>query len=174
MRASTLLSLPNALSLSRVALAPLFVVSRQPELRVGLLVLAGATDVLDGWLARRQRATSRVGAILDPVADRTFVLAAMAALVADGVLVPAHALLLLGRDLMTTVGFVVARAARRLRAVELKARPAGKVVTALQLVTLLAALVQPRLVGALAVATAVTAVVAVLDYTLALWRARAS
>ena len=174
MRPSSLLTLPNALSLSRFALAPLFVVSRQPELRVGLLVLAGATDVLDGWLARRQGSTSRIGAILDPVADRAFVLVAMAALVADGLLAPAHALLLLVRDLMTTVGFVVARVARRLRGAELKARPAGKVVTALQLATLLAVLVRPPLVGAMAAVTALAAVVAVLDYTLALWRTRAT
>lgn len=170
---TALLSLPNALSLSRFVLAPLFVVARQPELRVGLLVLAGATDLLDGWLARRQRTTSRVGALLDPIADRTFVLVAIAALVADGLLAPLQALLLLTRDLMTTIGYLVARVVPWLRAVEFRARLTGKAVTVLQLVTLLAALLHPSLVGPLVAATALTALVAVADYTLALWRARA-
>ena len=172
MRSAALLSLPNVMSLSRVALAPLLVVWRQPEARVGLLLLAGATDLLDGWLARRQRTATPLGAILDPVADRIFVLTAIGALAADGLLAPLHALALLGRDLATTVGFVVARAARRLRAVELKARLAGKAVTVLQLVTLLGALLVPRAVPALVLATVVATVLAVGDYTRLLWRAR--
>lgn len=172
MRTAALLTLPNALSLSRFVLAPLFVVARQPELRVGLLVLAGATDILDGWLARRQRTASRLGALLDPVADRVFVLTAIATLVGGGMLAPLHALLLLARDIMTTIGFVVARAVPWLRVVELKARYAGKVVTVLQMATLLAALVRPSLVLSLVLVTATAALVAVADYTLALWRAR--
>jgi cardiolipin synthase (CMP-forming) len=65
-------SLPNALSATRlVLLVPLWVLAFRGEIAaVGwLLVVAGATDVLDGWLARRLGATSAFGAQLDSLAD---------------------------------------------------------------------------------------------------------
>ena len=60
-----------------------------------------------------------------------------------------------------------------LRPVDFKARMAGKVVTVLQLAALLAVPLAPRWVGPLVVAIGVTAAVAIVDYTLMLWRSRA-
>ena len=167
-----LLTVPNLVSGVRLVLAPLFVATPRLDLRIGLVAAAAATDVLDGWLARRQRVASRAGAFIDPMADRVFVLTAIATLVAEGSLTLLQAALLLSRDIMTTIGFVVARTVRWLRPVELKARVPGKLVTTLQIVALLAVLLMPARVTPLVVAVAALSAVAVADYTLALWRAR--
>ncbi len=135
--------------------------------------LAGVTDMLDGWLARRLGVASRWGALIDPIADRVFVLAAVGTFVANGALSPLQAVALLLRDVMTVIGFFVAKAISWLRAVTFRARPLGKVVTVLQLATLLALIVVPRVVPALIVAVAAVAVTATGAYTLLLWRERA-
>src|SRR4051812_46302511 len=70
----TLGTLPNVISCSRLVFAAGFVASGTVEARVGLIGAAALTDFLDGWLARRVHATSKWGALLDPIADRVFVL----------------------------------------------------------------------------------------------------
>lgn len=164
--------LPNIISLSRTALAAAFVVAAPTE-RVGLVGIAAATDFFDGWVARRANATSRWGALIDPIADRVFVLVAIGTLVIEGSLsVPAY-FVLISRDLMTAIGFLVARIIPWLRPVEFKARMAGKIVTTLQLLTLLALVLSPRSAGPLIVLVGVMSAWSILDYTVALWRARA-
>ena len=169
-----LLTVPNLVSAIRLVLAPLFVVTSRIDLRIGLVTAAALTDFLDGWLARRQRVASRAGAFIDPMADRVFVLTAIATLVAEGSMSVLQAVLLLARDIMTTIGFVVARTVSWLRPVELKARIPGKLVTTFQVVALLAALLASPWLMPLVVAVAALSAVAVADYTLALWRARAA
>ncbi|MEC9052986.1 MAG: CDP-alcohol phosphatidyltransferase family protein, partial [Actinomycetota bacterium] len=67
-------TLPNLLSAIRLAGVPVFLwLVLGPEAdgwALGLLVLSGLTDWLDGWLARRLGQTSALGQVLDPVADR--------------------------------------------------------------------------------------------------------
>ena len=74
-----IVTIPNLLSVIRLLLVPVFLwlVLRpeQDELALLVLMFAGITDYLDGKLARRLNQTSTVGAILDPVADRLFILA---------------------------------------------------------------------------------------------------
>ncbi|MEO6879070.1 MAG: CDP-alcohol phosphatidyltransferase family protein, partial [Gemmatimonadaceae bacterium] len=71
---ATLRALPNILSFSRVVLAAGFVAWTSPHVRLGLVCVAGATDFLDGYVARRGKWTSRWGALIDPIADRVFAL----------------------------------------------------------------------------------------------------
>ena len=96
--------LANALSLLRIALAPAVVFSLRDDgaqagaVTLVLLGLAGATDILDGVVARRLRQASRLGRVLDPVADKIFIASVCAALVAWQSF-PAWLLLLqVGRD----------------------------------------------------------------------------
>lgn len=172
-RRSTLGTIPNLISCSRLVLAAGFVVSGTTEARVGLIGIAAATDFLDGWVARRVHATSRWGAMLDPLADRVFVLTVVATMLFAGLLGTAEYFILIMRDLATAVGFVVARIVPWLRPVEFQARVSGKVVTVLQLVTLASLLVLRPLAPWLLGAVAVASVLSIADYTLALWRARA-
>ncbi|HHB11737.1 MAG TPA: CDP-diacylglycerol--glycerol-3-phosphate 3-phosphatidyltransferase [Chromatiales bacterium] len=80
-------NLPNALTLLRIVLIPLFVVvfylpyAWAFPASALLFALAGATDWLDGYLARRLGQTSSFGAFLDPVADKLLVAVALVALV---------------------------------------------------------------------------------------------
>jgi cardiolipin synthase len=77
-------TLPNLLSMIRLAGVPLFLwLVLGPEAdgwALALLMVSGITDFLDGWLARRLNQTSVVGQILDPVADRLYILAVVVGL----------------------------------------------------------------------------------------------
>lgn len=74
-------TLPNALSLLRLAGVPLLLwlilVPQADGLAVVVLMTAGFTDWLDGFLARRWNQRSRIGQMLDPVADRFYILATL-------------------------------------------------------------------------------------------------
>ena len=168
----TIWTLPNVVSLSRVLLAAGFVASSGNGERIALVGVASFTDFLDGWLARRRNAVSRFGALVDPVADRTFVLAAFTSLLAGGQLTLLEYATILLRDVMTLIGFATARAIAWLRPVTFRARPLGKLVTVLQLATLLTVLIAPAATTALVVAIGIVAVAATIDYTLLLWRER--
>ena len=172
-RTEGMLNLPNVLSLSRIGLAVAFVLGSGTTERVALIGAASATDFLDGWIARRRKMTTRWGALLDPITDRAFVFAAVSSYMFRDELTTGQYFTLLARDLMTAIGFLVARSVSWLRPVEFHARMPGKIVTVLQLVTLLAVLLLPRAVAPLVIAVGVLSVVAVVDYTVMLWRNRA-
>jgi CDP-diacylglycerol--glycerol-3-phosphate 3-phosphatidyltransferase len=171
-RATAYLTVPNLVSGSRVALAMGFVAVDAVPVRVVLLLVASFSDFLDGWLARRARITSRFGALLDPVADRLFVMAVVFAFLAEGQLSVWHAVALLFRDVMSLIGWFVARNVSWLRSIPFRARRAGKLVTVLQFAALLCVLLYPSAVNPLVWTAFVIGVVATVDYTLMLWRER--
>jgi cardiolipin synthase (CMP-forming) len=81
-----LLTVPNLISFARLALVPVFLwlllVPRQPWsdlLALVILAVSAFTDWLDGYLARRWNQISRVGQMLDPVADRLYIVATVIA-----------------------------------------------------------------------------------------------
>ncbi|MGQ0765101.1 MAG: CDP-alcohol phosphatidyltransferase family protein [Gemmatimonadota bacterium] len=172
MKNGTFLSIPNVLSLSRVGLAAAFVFNVQPGVRVSLIVAAALTDFLDGWLARRSRSQTRWGALLDPITDRMFVLCAVCVLLIERRITTTDYFVIISRDLMTAVGFIVAKLVTTLRPVEFRARLAGKLATSFQLAALVAIVLQHSLAGPLLIALALTSVVAIIDYTWLLWRER--
>ena len=70
------LTVPNALSAARLLGVPVFlwaILSERDGLALVLLFLAGLTDYLDGKIARKYNLVSRVGQLLDPVADRLYI-----------------------------------------------------------------------------------------------------
>ena len=101
--------MPNALSLLRLFMVPVVVallLARADALGAAFFVLAEATDFLDGRLARRAGPT-RLGQILDPLADR-LMLSSVAVVLAIRGLLPVWAVaILVGRDLLTLVGSLV-------------------------------------------------------------------
>ena len=71
------LNIPNALTLLRFALVPFFLAASFRGMYATAFVLfigAAVTDILDGWIARRLNMRSRIGAILDPAADKLMVI----------------------------------------------------------------------------------------------------
>ena len=169
-----LVTLPNAVSMSRLVLAAVFVAVRDPISRFALLLIASGTDFLDGWLARRRHATTRSGALIDPIADRLFVFTAVCVYLADGAISTGQFFTLLARDIATLIGYVVARSVPWLRAVAFRARWLGKLVTALQLLTLMAVIAAPSAVPSLVLLVGAASAASIADYTLTLWRERAT
>lgn len=93
--------LPMLLSAGRIVLGPLYVLALGASAELPLIVatLAAASDFVDGRLARRLGSASRRGAVLDVVGDGVFVVCALSALAAQGVvsrLLPAAVVLALG------------------------------------------------------------------------------
>jgi len=77
------MNIPNALSIFRIALVPVFVAvyfsghAYAQMVATGIFLLAGATDVIDGHLARKMDQVTLLGRVLDPLADKLMVLAAL-------------------------------------------------------------------------------------------------
>lgn len=98
------LTVPNLLSFSRLLGVPLFLWLLLGPHADGwalvVLMLSGVTDWADGALARKLNQTSRLGALLDPVADRLYILATLIGLVLRHVIPLWLAVLIIGRDLV--------------------------------------------------------------------------
>ena len=104
--AAEIWNLPNSLTLFRIFLVPFLVVvlltkfSGREFVGLGIFLLAAITDFFDGWLARRRNQTTRLGALLDPIADKLLTSAAFISLVEmDPLHVPAWmVVIIIGRE----------------------------------------------------------------------------
>jgi len=112
-RASEILQPANLLSLSRIGLAPfigyyLWRSDNQATLICALLlIIAGVTDVLDGFVARRLNQVSRLGMVLDPLADKILAVALVVMLIFFRGFPLWLAVVIVGRDLLILVAGVV-------------------------------------------------------------------
>ncbi|WP_338403708.1 CDP-alcohol phosphatidyltransferase family protein [Cellulosimicrobium arenosum] len=100
---SRVLTVPNLISLLRLLLVPVFAVLIVQERDVWALVVlaaSGASDWLDGFLARRLDQVSRIGVMLDPAADRLFILVTLLGLAWRDVVPVWLVLLIVGRDVL--------------------------------------------------------------------------
>jgi len=127
-----------------------------------LLVVAAATDAVDGFFARVSGTVSHVGLLLDPLCDKLFVLLAFSALMSRGQLDWASFLILLLRDLFTAGSYLIARAIGVV--VPFRPRLPGKLATGLQLLTLLALIFRPRYVPLLVILVGIVSVYSIVDY----------
>ncbi len=148
----------------RIPLAALFILVPDAAWRLVILAAAALSDYADGLLARRFGA-SRLGAFLDPVADKVFMVAAFGVVLASGALTILETLGVLARDITAAVAFLVTVALRR--PASIPARFVGKAVTVGQLLTLGAFLLGMDLLRPLAWVTASIALYAIVDYSLA-------
>ncbi len=87
----------NILSALRLPLALAFL-SENQTLRCLAIIAAMLTDCLDGYFARRFRNTSQLGAVLDPLTDKFFVVFLFITFILEGSLTPLQMLAMLGRD----------------------------------------------------------------------------
>lgn len=172
MERGSLWSLPNVLSISRLFLAVLFATIPIREVRLGLIVAASLTDFLDGWIARRSKTISRWGELIDPIADRAFVFAALSVFLFERTITTGEYFVILSRDLATAIAFAVSRSVVWLRPVAFRARLAGKIVTGLQLITLILAITHPEQVSRLVPFVGLASAVAIVDYAVTMWNQR--
>lgn len=151
------LSIPNILTLSRIALIPIFLilfylpVSWSHTATALVFALAGFTDWLDGYLARLWKDTSAFGAFLDPVADKLMVAVTLVLLVDQnptgfhGVFLAIPAVVIIGREItisalrewMAEIGATATVAVNML----------GKVKTSAQMLALVLLLYKEELLG---------------------------
>ena len=160
--------LPSLVSLLRVPLAAAFpfCVDR-PMLALGLLLAAGASDVLDGWIARRYDQATPVGAVIDPIADKLFVGVVVITLVVGGRLSVLQAALLATREIgefPLLVWWIVSRKHRQGRARHPIANAPGKLATLVQFAAVAAAVLGLAATGGLVLAAAAGGVLAAATY----------
>lgn len=103
-------TIPNLISFFRLALIPAiiysFVTLKNNYLTVGLTVLSGLTDIVDGKIARKFNMTSDLGKMLDPVADKLTQLALVVCLISKYPIMKRLAILLVAKELiMAITGF---------------------------------------------------------------------
>jgi cardiolipin synthase (CMP-forming) len=107
------LTVPNLISFARLLGVPLFLYlflgSEAYGWAVAVLALGGLSDWVDGFIARRLRQVSRLGELLDPFADRLYILATIVAFTAAGVLPWAFTVALLARDILLGACLLVLR-----------------------------------------------------------------
>lgn len=102
------LNLPNALTLLRIFLVPVLVVVLLTRAEGGLFLGAGIfglgvlTDYLDGYFARRRNQVTKLGILLDPLADKLLTAAAFLSLVEMGLVAAWIVMIILGRELAVT------------------------------------------------------------------------
>ena len=107
-------TIPNILSFARLLGVPVFLwlilVPKADGWAIALLVVAGATDWLDGYLARKWHQITRVGQLLDPIADRLYIAATLIGLLLRDIIPLWLVVVLVGRDVvMAVVLFILKR-----------------------------------------------------------------
>jgi cardiolipin synthase (CMP-forming) len=160
--------LPNLVSLTRLPLAALFPIAIEAKgAAIAVLFAAGASDVLDGYLARRRGLATRTGAVVDPVCDKIFALSVVATLFARDMLPVWGIAALFAREILEAPLVIWMFVQRRGRALpEARANAPGKIATTFQFGAVIAALVKPAWLGPMLVASACVAALAGASY----WR----
>jgi CDP-diacylglycerol--glycerol-3-phosphate 3-phosphatidyltransferase len=134
------LNVPNVLTLLRILLVPVLVVallSKAPNgsaFAAGVFALAAVTDGLDGYIARSRRAITTFGKVMDPIADKLLIAAALITLVGLNRVAPWVAMIIIARE------FAVSglRVAAGQQGVVIPASPLGKLKTVVQVAAILA------------------------------------
>ncbi|MBV8473775.1 MAG: CDP-alcohol phosphatidyltransferase family protein [Hyphomicrobiales bacterium] len=103
-------NLPNLITVGRLVMTPLavsMIVSQRFSAAFLIFVLAGVSDGVDGFIAKRFDLRSELGSYLDPLADKALLISMYVALAAIGALWPALAILVVSRDLMILFAVLV-------------------------------------------------------------------
>jgi CDP-diacylglycerol--glycerol-3-phosphate 3-phosphatidyltransferase len=174
------MNLPNALTLARIFLVPLLVVVlltkfeghvvlgiRKELVGAAIFGLASLTDWLDGYLARRRKQVTPLGQLMDPLADKLLITAALLSLVQMDLAPAWMVLVILGREFAVTV----LRAVAYSRGIVIAASPLGKFKMASQVVAILLLILghdylpQLAILGRIALwAAVITALASAADY----------
>jgi CDP-diacylglycerol--glycerol-3-phosphate 3-phosphatidyltransferase len=137
------LNLPNVLTLLRILAVPVIVVALLDEtpngdaLAAGVFALAALSDGLDGYIARRRQDVTTFGKLMDPLADKVLIIAALVSLVSLGRLAAWVAMVIIARELAVT-GL---RAVAAEQGVVISASWLGKLKTALQVAAVFALII---------------------------------
>jgi cardiolipin synthase (CMP-forming) len=109
-RETTELNIPNIITLGRIILVPVIIwaiASNQMEIAFAIFVVAGISDAVDGFLAKRFNMASELGALLDPLADKALLVSIYVALGIWGALPRWIVILVVSRDFMIVAAVIV-------------------------------------------------------------------
>jgi len=169
------LNLPNMLTVLRIMLVPVLVVALLGNTPAGdvlaaiVFALASLTDFVDGYLARSRQTVTTFGKLMDPLADKLLIVAALVALVSLNRLEAWVAMVIITRELAVTVLRLGATQA----GVVMEASMFGKLKTCMQIALILALIAvhgQPLWLSLLLYATVLLTVLSGLDYFFGLHR----
>lgn len=169
------LNVPNALTVVRILLVPVLVVALLDKTTGGdvlaaiVFAIASLTDAIDGYLARSRNWVTTFGKLMDPIADKLLIVAALIALVSLSRLAAWVAMVIISREIAVTV----LRAAAGAQGTVIAANSLGKLKTAMQVAMVLVLIAvgeNPLPVKLLVYATVVITVLSGLDYFFGLRR----
>lgn len=145
------INLPNLLTVTRILLIPVFVmlfVEPTPDRSLAaaiIFVIAAVTDLLDGYLARRTGQITKLGRLLDPIADKLLVLSALILLVQIDRVTALVAILIIAREVAVTGVRAIAAAEGMIMSAEVT----GKYKMALQVVAIVLLILEGTLFSGL-------------------------
>ena len=175
MRAVFPVNTPNVLTILRILLVPVLVVALLGEtengdvLAAGVFALASLTDAVDGYIARRSGSITTFGKLMDPVADKLLVIAALVSLVQLGRLAAWVAMVIIAREFAVTV----ARMAATQQGIVMASNWWGKAKTIVQVGAIFFVIAYdptPAWVDGLVIGAVVITVVSGIDYVFGLRR----
>lgn len=151
LRARDFVRVPGLVSLCRAPLAAAFpFVFRDAAAAISLMVVAGLTDLLDGWIARNFHQETPTGAVLDGAMDKIFAISVLVTLVVGRLLSPVDALVLSSREVIEALVLVAALVLRpRPTDAHRPSNALGKLTSVLQFATVMLVILRrgPRLIG---------------------------
>lgn len=169
-------NVPNVLTVLRILLVPVLVVALLDETPNGdlfaaiVFVVASLTDLLDGYLARTRNAITTFGKLMDPIADKLLIVAALVSLVSLGRVAAWVAMVIIAREFAVTAS----RMAATQQGVVMQASMFGKAKTCFQIAAVLALIAAgdptPTWVDALVYVTVAVTVASGADYFFGLRR----
>jgi cardiolipin synthase len=135
------MNLPNALTLIRILLIPLFVIlliSKSFDTALIIFIIAGITDALDGFIAKIWHQRTELGSYLDPIADKLLLASAFVTLAILHIIPSWLTVIVMSRDVIIALGFWVLTMTDHKPTVE--PRYTSKITTVLQILTVIWAL----------------------------------
>ena len=168
-------NVPNVLTMLRILLVPVLVVALLDKTPSGDLLaaivfaVASFTDAIDGYLARSRNSVTNFGKLMDPLADKLLITAALVALVSLGRLAAWVAMVIIAREMAVTI----LRLGATQQGVVAAANPLGKLKTVVQVATIIALIAsksRPLWLDLMVYATVLVTVVSGVDFVFGLRR----
>lgn len=140
-------NLPNLITLIRILLIPLFIILLlygYNSYALLVFIVAGLSDALDGFIARTWNLKTRLGAFLDPVADKLLLLSAFITLVLLNKIPLWIMIIIIGRDIILGITGLILLNFVEIHSYRIRPSILGKITTVLQILTILLVLVEEK------------------------------
>ncbi|MCK5426405.1 MAG: CDP-diacylglycerol--glycerol-3-phosphate 3-phosphatidyltransferase [Thermodesulfovibrionia bacterium] len=139
------MNIPIIITFSRILLIPIFilVVSTKPLLGTIIFLLAILTDIFDGYIARKSKQVTKLGMLLDPLADKLLTISALIVLVDMGFIEAWIAIVIIAREFIVTGLRIVALS----KDIIIPAEMGGKIKTTAQFISIVILLLDRSLVS---------------------------